>query len=232
MAGETGERDRWLLAIDSSTEEVGVALSAGHRTAEINWTASRDQTVTVLDQIDRLLGLMRIEPPALAAVAVATGPGMFNGLRVGMSIAKGLVIGLDVPVIGVSTLEATAFPYAVVGLPVIPVVGAGRGRLVWATYEHQAGELVQVEAPRNGTVHELAGRIESIPDRVIVCGELTAEQAEVLTALPAVRLPADGVRNRRAAAMLARARARLADGEFDDAVTLEPLYLHATKRLA
>ncbi|MGH2561712.1 MAG: tRNA (adenosine(37)-N6)-threonylcarbamoyltransferase complex dimerization subunit type 1 TsaB [Thermomicrobiales bacterium] len=230
MAGEGGAPGGWLLAIDSSTDEAGIALSDGRRIAEINWTANRDQTVTVLDQIDRLMSMMQIEPAALAAVAVATGPGMFNGLRVAMSIAKGFVIGLGVPLVGVSTLEATALPYAVVGLPMIPVVAAGRERLVWAVYEPSAGGSNQVERPRNGTILELASRVNAFDGGVIVCGDLSETHAEILASKPTVRLPADGVRNRRAAALLALARARRSRGEADDAVTLEPLYLHAAKR--
>ena len=93
----------WLLAIDTSTEIAGLALDDGDRRFELAWHAGRDQTVSVLAEIDHLLGLAGIEPSQLAAIAVATGPGMFNGLRVGMGVAKGLVIGLDVALIGVST---------------------------------------------------------------------------------------------------------------------------------
>src|SRR5829696_6674247 len=81
----TGEQ-HWLLAIDSSSESASVALSDGRRVAEVTWHAGRDQTATLLSEIDRLFSLMQIQPAHLGAVAVATGPGMFNGLRVGMSI--------------------------------------------------------------------------------------------------------------------------------------------------
>lgn len=228
MTDEGPETNEWVLAVDTSTEEAGLAISDGRVMAELNWTASRDQTVTVLDQIDRLLGLMGIEPAGLAAVVVATGPGMFNGLRVGMSVAKGLVIGLGLPLIGVSTLEATALPYRVAGLPVIPVVAAGRGRLVWAVFEPaHGGGFVREEEARNGTGQELADRIAARAGEVVICGELTAEQVAALARLPSVRLPARLVRQRRAAAVLELGRARFARGETDDPVRLEPLYLHA-----
>jgi len=222
--------DGWLLAIDTSTEEAGVALSNGRAMAEINWTASRDQTVTVLDQIDRLISLMRLEPSHLSVVSVATGPGMFNGLRVGMSVAKGLVIGLGLPLIGISTLEVTALPYLVAGVPVVPVVAAGRGRLVWAVYEAPAGAgWRQVEAPRNEPVDTLARWAAAQSTDVIVCGELTEDQAAALTIVPSIRMPPQRTRSRRAAAVLDLARLRLARGETDDPVTLEPIYLHAAR---
>src|SRR4051812_20321526 len=121
----------WLLAIDTSTEQAGIALTDGSRTAETSWWAGRDQTVTVLAQIDRLVDLVGINPGEIAAIAVATGPGMFNGLRVGMSIAKGWHLGSGAVLIGVSTFDITTEPYSGLGLPVIATIAAGRGRLVW-----------------------------------------------------------------------------------------------------
>jgi tRNA threonylcarbamoyladenosine biosynthesis protein TsaB len=155
---------------------------------------------------------------------------MFNGLRVGMGIAKGLVIGLGVPLLGVSTLEATALPHAAGNLPVVPVVAAGRGRLAWAIYEPSAtGALRGIVEPRNGLVHDLAAQIVETGREVIVCGELTREQVGILGAVSTVRLPAEAIRGRRAAAVLELARARHTRGEEDDPITLEPLYLHAAR---
>jgi tRNA threonylcarbamoyladenosine biosynthesis protein TsaB len=218
----------WLLAIDSSTVEAGVALTNGQRWAELNWTAGRDQTVSLLDQIDRLLTLMGCAVADLAGVAVATGPGMFSGLRVGMGVAKGLVLGADVPLIGVSTLDATALPFAVTSTPVVATVAAGRGRLVWAIYEtnHSHG-LSTLAAPRNGTTEDLVMDIQRYSDGVIVCGELTPSQIAIVQSASGVSIPAAGVRRRRAMAVAELAARRLARGETDDAVILEPVYLHA-----
>jgi tRNA threonylcarbamoyladenosine biosynthesis protein TsaB len=218
----------WLLAIDSSTAEAGIALMNGDRWAELNWTAGRDQTVSLLDQIDRLLTLMGCSIANLAAVAVATGPGMFSGLRVGMGVAKGLVLGADVPLIGVSTLEATALPFAVTSSPVVATIAAGRGRLVWAVYQrNEMNGLSTLAAPRNGTAEDLAGEIGRYPAGVIICGELTSPQIAVVQTASGVTIPADGVRRRRALAVAELASRRIARGETDDAVTLEPVYLHA-----
>ncbi|HET8521761.1 MAG TPA: tRNA (adenosine(37)-N6)-threonylcarbamoyltransferase complex dimerization subunit type 1 TsaB [Thermomicrobiales bacterium] len=218
----------WILAIDSSTAAAGVALTDGVRWAELNWTAGRDQTVTLLDQIDRMLGLMGQTTGDLAAIAIATGPGMFSGLRVGMGVAKGLVLGADIPLIGVSTLEATALPFAVTPAPVAATVSAGRGRLVWAIYRaDETGHLSTLSPPQNGTPETLVAELARYPDGVIVCGELTPAQADAMRVVPAVSLPVEGVRTRRALAVAEIALRRLERGETDDAVALEPVYLHA-----
>ncbi len=216
----------WLLAIDSSTEQAGIALTDGLRCAEQTWDAGRAQTTVLLAEIDHLLNVVGIGLGEVRGIAVATGPGTFNGLRVGMSIAKGLVLGLGVPVLGVPTLAATALPFAATGLPVVAVVSAGRGRLVWASYGVQAGRWSEMAPPRNGLVAELAAELTGRTRGVIVTGELNPAQEAALAALPGISLPARILRLRRPAAVAELAWARFQSGEADDPVVLEPTYLH------
>ena len=76
----------------------------------------------VVEDLDRLLRAAGIEPRELSALAVGTGPGSFTGIRVGLAAARGLAFALDLPVAGVSTLEALA-----AGAPgSIPVIDARR----------------------------------------------------------------------------------------------------------
>lgn len=218
-----GWSERPLLAIDSSTEQAGLALFDGHRVAELSWAAGRSQTATLLGEIHHLLGLNGLAASDLGAVAVATGPGTFTGLRVGVAIAKGLVLGLGIPLLGVSTLAAAAYPHAIGGRSVVPVVAAGRGRLVWAAYDDRAGAWCEVTAPKNGTVEELAAAV--LDRAVIVAGELTADQAANLSASEQVEVVPAALQARRPAALAALAWPRLARGETDDPVTLAPIYV-------
>lgn len=221
----TGDQ-RWLLAIDSSSESASVALSDGTRVAEVTWHAGRDQTATLLGEIDRLFTLMQSQPAHLGAVAVATGPGMFNGLRVGMSIAKGFVLALDLPLIGISTLDVAAYPFISLGRPVFAAVAAGRGRLVWA--EYGPGDTMQQSSPpQNGTINDLATLVTQRPHCLIV-GELTPEQELRLREIPGTRIPPRSARTRRSSALAELAWSRFESSDFDDAVELEPVYLHST----
>ncbi len=230
MGEMPGSSDRqWLLALDSSSEQASVALSDGGRVAEATWIAGRDQTATLLGEIDRLFSLVHIRPIDVSAVAVATGPGMFNGLRVGMSTAKGFVLGLDVPLIGVSTLDVTGHPYSELGMPVLAVVAAGRGRLVWAEYGTGPNGLRQSVPPGNGTIEELAAHALRL-GRCLVTGELSPDQETVVRALPGASVPPASGRLRRASALAELAWARLRQDDLDDAVELEPVYLHAARQ--
>jgi tRNA threonylcarbamoyladenosine biosynthesis protein TsaB len=213
---------KWLLAIDTSAEQASIALYDGEHFADLSWPAGRDQTVSVLEQIDHLLSLNKLSIADLAAIGVATGPGMFNGLRVGMSVAKGLAYSASLPLIGVSTLDAVALPHVTCGMPVIAVLAAGRGRLLWSNYS--GGHTSE---PRNGTVDELASEIDAGGIDVLICGELLAVHRETLAQSPHTRLPPRSGVVRRASAVAELAYNRLLNGDFDDLVNLEPTYLHA-----
>lgn len=209
-----------LLAIDCSSEQAGLALFNGVTVTELSWPAGRSQTTSLLAEIHHLLSLHSLEPAQLAGVAVTIGPGAFSGLRVGLSVAKGLVLGLDLPILGVPTLAAAALPFAGLGLPVVPLVPAGRGRIVWSLFSPEAGESTP---PRNGTLADL---IDALPASgpVIVTGELTSEQAGALGDLARIRLAPVALRLRRPAAVAAIGWDRLERGKADDPASLQPIY--------
>src|SRR5215210_4654870 len=146
---------RPILGIDTSSSQGGIALYDGRTLSTRSFPAERSHTTTLLSEIHHLLDRAEISVPGLAAIAIAIGPGAFTGLRVGFGVAKGFHLATKVPVIGISTLQATALGYATCGSPVVAVIGAGRGRLVWARYEANSGGLDQSRPPRNGTVSEL-----------------------------------------------------------------------------
>src|SRR5438046_6992059 len=85
-------------------------------------TASRNQEAI----ISELKGM--IKGKRLTAVAVATGPGSFTGLRVGVSFGLGLAMGLRIPIIPLPSLDLQA---ARSDVPAIAVIEAGRGRVYY-----------------------------------------------------------------------------------------------------
>src|SRR5688572_4066527 len=88
------------LAIDTSTEQAGLALSTAEGVFTHSWPASRAQTTTVLPEIDRMVAEANMVPADITGLIVATGPGTFTGLRVGLSIAKGIIAARQLPLVG------------------------------------------------------------------------------------------------------------------------------------
>jgi tRNA threonylcarbamoyladenosine biosynthesis protein TsaB len=226
VAGVTG----WMLGIDTSADLVSVALAridsdanASTSDAELMWPAARNQTTTLLHQIDHLLNLCGIESDAITSVAVAIGPGGFNALRVGMSVAKGFAFAYGLPIVGVGTLDAVAYPFARWGMPIRAFVPAGRGRVVYGDYQEIGG------APRLHS--EMAHRAPAdlaadLLTPTVLAGDLTIEDAALLAANQNAVLPAAGLRRRSASHIIDLALMRLASGTADDLTDLEPLYVH------
>jgi tRNA threonylcarbamoyladenosine biosynthesis protein TsaB len=129
-----------------------------------------------------------------------------------------------VPLIGISTLEATALGYAVCGTPIVAVIGAGRGRLVWAYYEASVVGLAQSRQPRNGTVSELVEELRG-SGQALVTGELDDDQAGRISQLEMISLPPRPLRTRHPGALAELAWRRWRAGNVDDASAVEPVYL-------
>lgn len=215
--------DPLLLAIDTSTEVAGLALYDGDRISEMTWAAGRNLTATVLGEIQRLLAMNGRQARDVAAVGVATGPGSFNGLRVGMSVAKGLALGFGLPLVGVVTLDAVAYPHARARMPIRAFVAAGRGRVVYADYRHRNGRWVRQSEMRNAVLDQLA---EGLTERTILVGEVPVDSAERLEEHALVTLPSPALRLRRPSYLAEIAYRRWQQGDVDRLEALEPVYVH------
>lgn len=217
----------WILGIDTSSDVASIALAplADNEVfgAEIAWEAARNQTATLLAEIDHLCRLTGIESHDFAAVVIATGPGGFNALRVGMSVAKGFAFAEDIPIVGIGTLDLAARNVADWGLPVRAFVQAGRRRVVYADYRHTAGRLVRQGEIVNREAGDLAADLLA---PTVLTGDLSVVDERSLRGMPHVVLPGAGIRRRRASVMIDMALPRLLAGDVDDLTTLEPLYLH------
>jgi tRNA threonylcarbamoyladenosine biosynthesis protein TsaB len=219
-----GLDDRPILSIDTSSSQGAIALYDGRTLSTRSWPAERSHTTTLLSEIHHLLDRAEVRVPELAAVAIAIGPGAFTGLRVGFGVAKGFHLATKVPLIGISTLEATALGLATCGSPVVAVIGAGRGRLVWARYEASSEGLHQSRPPHNGTLSELVEELRG-SGRVLVTGELDDDQAGLIGQLNGVSLPPLPLRTRYPGALAELAWRRWRAGNIDEAGAIEPVYL-------
>ena len=224
-----------LLAIDTATTTASLAvydLKNERLLAEMTWAARRRQTQDLLLTAQELLALLKLEPTAIDALAVTTGPGSFTGVRIGVSTVKGIGLGLARRplVVGMPTLNVTAGPWLEpaqsADAGVCAVIQAGRGRYNWALLV-RADRLRRLDADDHhvGTVDDLLLFLENRPAPTWLIGELTADLIEVSAAMAHVQV-IDNVSGQRRAGQLARlAGDLLADGVSDSLDGLRPLYL-------
>lgn len=210
------------LSIDTASEIASLALSReGVLQAEVSWRCRRNHTAELLPAIDRLLAQTGAAKQDLAAVFVCTGPGMYTGLRVGVSTAQGLAYAFRLPVVGIGRLELDAYQHAAFPGRIVAVHRAGRGELAWAAYRSRSWR--QVTAPRLDWPADVARRARG---RTLFCGEVDEELAaaeEALGARAVIASPAASVR--RAAFLAELGHQRLAAGEGQDAAALRVIYL-------
>jgi tRNA threonylcarbamoyladenosine biosynthesis protein TsaB len=214
-----------ILVIDTSTAQGSVALYDGQQLSTRTWPAARTHTTTLLGEIHHVLAGAGIASDALSAVAVTSGPGAFTALRVGMGVAKGFHLAADTPLIAVSTLEATALPYAA-HERIVAALPAGRGRLVWQHFGSSGDAVTPLGDPRNGTGDDLVDELSADPDtHFIIAGELTPEHAELLAAVPTATLPPAALRYRQPGAVAELAWRKWLAQDLADPMLLEPVYL-------
>ena len=213
------------LAIDTSTDNAGLAIVEGGQViAELNWCCKRNHSVELMPRLERLLQQAKLELQSASGIIVARGPGSFNGLRVGVSTAKGLAFSLNVPLAGISTLEAAAWQHSASGLPVCPVFNAGRGEVAAAVYRQKDGQWQLLLENHITSIEELCRKIKV---KTIFCGEAAAAVfnrikeklgQKAIIASPAARL-------RRAAFLAELGIMRLEAGDCDNPASLQPIYL-------
>ncbi|MBI5713073.1 MAG: tRNA (adenosine(37)-N6)-threonylcarbamoyltransferase complex dimerization subunit type 1 TsaB, partial [Chloroflexi bacterium] len=124
-----------ILSLDTATRSIGLALLDDQKLiAALMWHSENNHTVELAPNVEKLLKEHHVAARDLKAIAVAIGPGSFNGVRIGLGFAKGLSLARDVPLIGVRTLDILVYGVTPFDGGLIPVIQAGRGRIIWSRY--------------------------------------------------------------------------------------------------
>jgi tRNA threonylcarbamoyl adenosine modification protein YeaZ len=219
------------LAIDTSSNVVSIALShKGEILALLTWQTRQNHTIELLPNLVCLLQQAKVQLESIEAVIVAKGPGSFNGLRVGISTAKGLAFTLRIPLLGVNTLEAEAYPFAFTALPLRAIQKAGRQEIATAVYQQKDDEWQCLEADNLTSVETLWHRTKQ---RTVFCGEIPADVARQIQqdlGRRAIICQNNGLS--RGGSLATLGWRKLSEGQHDDLVTLQPIYLrppHITK---
>ena len=173
-----------LLSINTAFPACDVAvLERGRVLAHRRETMTRGQDSRLPGICDVLLSDARIELPDLERIAVVIGPGSFTGVRVGVAFARGLALALDIPCIGITSLEA-AMPPGFRG----PAIGAlpAQVRPPELTYWTQPFDLgVATEPPSERNLDDLVGELNQQPLPLFGFGlEAIASEAQGVTITP------------------------------------------------
>jgi tRNA threonylcarbamoyladenosine biosynthesis protein TsaB len=214
-----------LLAIDTSTAQVGLALYDGTQVlGEFAWQGGPHHTQVLAPALVELLVRVDVKMDAVTVLSVALGPGSFTGLRVGLAFVKGLVLARHLPLIGIPTLDVVAASVPLSDRKLAAVVTAGRGRLAVGWYRPTENGWL-AEGPATAmTAEELEKKIHK---PTIVCGELSAHDRQQLARkFINVTLASPAQCMRRPGVLAELAWQKWQAGITDAAASLAPIYLH------
>ena len=238
-----------LLALDTSTRQSSLALcDEDVLFGEYTWHVGNNHSVELLTRMQRLFAECGKTLAEIDGVAVAIGPGSFNGLRVALATAKSLAFALQKPIVGVSTLDIIAAQQRQWSGPICALLEAGRSELYAACYLfdtvtdeggavnqrlRQVGEHVLLPPAQIASYLQEQGSNwlgkegeRDVPS-FLCCGEISASsRAALFSHMQGKCLFVSNVQAVRHASILAMLAAqRIQEGTADDLMLLEPLYI-------
>lgn len=213
-----------LLAVDTSTSWISLALYDGTFVLyEATWQSQHHHTVELAPAIQLLFEQTGTQQENLIGLAVATGPGSFTSLRIGVAAAKGMALALNIPLVGVPSLDVIALAQPLDDRPMLAVLHAGRTRLACVPYKVENGAWQPQAEPSVISAEEL---VKTIHEPTLICGELSEEARSVLGRRWKNAVIASPSRCLRRASFLAEIGwERLMKDQIDDPVSLTPVYL-------
>ena len=220
-----------LLAFETSAKAASVALFDGEKLlGESYQNTGLTHSQTLLLMAEDLMKNCGVTVNDLTSVAVAAGPGSFTGVRIGVSAAKGLAWGKELPCWGVSTLEAMALGLCVQDGYILPTMDARRAQVYTALFLAKSGVITRVFEDTAIALTELKTRIENLDKPIFLVGDGSLLTYSTLKAeVPALILPPEHKMHQRAVGVGLAAMVAIARGEAGDAEALSPNYLRLSQ---
>jgi tRNA threonylcarbamoyladenosine biosynthesis protein TsaB len=218
-----------LLALDTATPRVSVAIgSAGSVVGEVKLVAARRHAEQLAPAIRYLCDELDIDLRHLTAIAVGLGPGLFTGLRVGVTTAKVMAQALRVPVVGISSLDLVAYPARHTSRLVVAVLDARRREVFHARYRPVPGGVQRVSEYAVDRPDDVVADVLAGGEEVLLVGDGAQLYPEVFERLDRVEHAGPAFTAPSAAALVELATARVEREEFEAPWDLRPIYLRGS----
>lgn len=217
-----------ILALDTSTAYLAVALCEDDRIlAETTLNCDRRHTECLLQTVTQTLESAGIALIQIDALAVSIGPGSFTGLRVGVAACKGLALGANLPLIGVSSLESLARCTAISEGLVCPVLDAKMSEVFAAVFEVSSTQITRRGEERVCTIESFTRTIDG--DACFLGDGAILYHDQIKNSIPGATILGPQFAVPRASAVAAVARDRMRAGCSSDPANVTPLYLRMSQ---
>lgn len=217
-----------ILGIGTSTDQIGCAIG-GHEgvIASFELRKGRRHAETLAPAIEFLCQQAGLALSQLGLVAVDIGPGLFTGLRVGMSTAHAIAYGRSLPMIGVSSLDLLAFPARMSNRLIAAVLDARRGEVYYSLYRPVPGGVQRVTEHKVSAPSEVASHLVATGEEVLLVGDGAHRYADVFAAVGRAELADPALSFPSASALVQLAHAKALREDFERPSEVQPLYLRS-----
>jgi tRNA threonylcarbamoyladenosine biosynthesis protein TsaB len=220
-----------LLAIDSASRKIGIALYDGVEVLhEAIWHSHSHHTVELTPAIAFALEQRGNTIEDIQVIAISIGPGSYTGLRIGAAVAKGIALAQRLPLVGVPTFDIIAAAQPVQkDIQLAVVLEAGRGRLAIGWYKPKDDTWQSTNKSALFTPEKFNKRIRK---PTLICGELSGEVRKLLGRKRKNAVLASPAQSLRRPSFLAElAWERWQAGEVDDPAEIAPFYLQTGENI-
>jgi tRNA threonylcarbamoyladenosine biosynthesis protein TsaB len=214
-----------ILGIETATMTGGLALIDEEKLiSEYTLNMKTTHSTRLMPALDWILKDASLDKNQINGIAISIGPGSFTGLRIGLATAKGLAMGLNIPLITVPTLDALAYNISYVPYQICPIQDARKKEVYSAIFRYENGIITRKSPYQVISPDELISLINEktimLGDGLIIYGELFREKLGefAIFANNSQRLP-------RASVIAELGLAKLKAGEIADLASSEPLYI-------
>ena len=215
-----------ILGIETATQQVGCALGGVEGLlGSFHAAHGRRHAETLTPAIEFVCASVGMRLDQVSVVAVDIGPGLFTGLRVGVSTAKAMAQALRVPMIGLSSLDLLAHQVRWSHSLIVPVIDARRGEVFSAFYRRVPGGVQRISDHRVGTAEDLANEISSYAEDALLVGDGALRYRSVLDRDRGMEFGGVGVAYPSATDLVELAHPKALREEFVQVSELTPLYL-------
>ncbi|AHG75554.1 hypothetical protein X808_10310 [Mannheimia varigena USDA-ARS-USMARC-1296] len=213
-----------ILALDTATEACSVALLHNGKISTLDEISPRSHTQRILPMVDELLTQANIQIKDVNYLVFGRGPGSFTGVRVGVSVAQGLAMGANLPVVAVSNLKAMAEEaYQKLGAEkVIALIDARMNEVYFAQFERNGEQWNEVVVEQVCSPEKAISQFQ-VSENVVVVGTGWAAYSQfseqnLPLVVSEITLPS-------AEYMLSIAEVEIQNSNTQSALEIEPVYL-------
>lgn len=221
-----------ILGIDASGLSASVAILEDEKlVAEYSINNKLTHSHTLMPMIDEICKMVNLDLATIDAIGVTSGPGSFTGLRISAGTAKGMALGLDIPIVGIPTLDAIAHNIPYTDHIICPIMDARRNHLYTALYKWENDLLNKLTDYMVIPVYEVINMVAKRDEKAIFMGDGTdVYREEIIAALgEKAYFAPPSLKLQRASTVALLAMEKAKQGDTISHMDFEPTYLRPSQ---